>query len=173
MWAEKLSKLRIRSIDEAYVSAYDATPANDQPAILRAGLAVASALPCSPKSLVLQRWHADDGQISALRDLPPTPTLYLTWKSSTQKTPSSAWGWPSARLLQLVPKECSACYVRSANMSKEQVEALVYGAPLDRTAESPLKVWVAGQTQAWVNSVKGEMKRRGIYYHVSLEHWNI
>ncbi len=172
LWASRLREMRIRSVREFTLVNYNSTPAKDQPIVFRACLAVASALQCTPEIIGLEFWHADGSLICEFRSLPPARVLYLLLLSSTQKTASVSQGWPVARLLQLVPKECTTCYVQSANMSQEQVEAIVYGAPVDRTAESALTILVAGQTPAWVTKVKGEMQQQGMYQHVSLEHWN-
>lgn len=169
-WAEQLSCLRITKVDTVHILAQTATSAQDQPTTLRACIAAAQLLQCTPRQYALQGWYADEDVISELDNLPHGTALALTLKPSSQAA-AAARCHPLARLPSVVPRSFTTYYVRAGELKQEAIEALVFGAPADRSADAPINFWVAGFTYTWINKVKAELRERSSYRHVFLWYW--
>ncbi len=120
----------------------------------------------------MEDWRTEAPILAELRHLPISSELYIALRESTQACVSAVRGWPLSRLPHIVPRSYNAYFVRTEYLSLAEVEALVYGAPADRTVESPLQIGVNGQPQSWVNSMNVELQQAGSYHHVSVLQWD-
>ncbi len=154
------------SVGEFSISLSPAAGPDDRLSALRASLAVARALPCTPDELCVRGWPATFEVMRELRALPNFHTLEVELVSGCVEMPRG--GWPLARLPLLLPSSYTKLIVRTTDLWPEEVDALVFNAPTDRTAARPLTIALHGHSVGQVEEYNAELRRRGTYPHVTV-----
>ncbi len=154
----------------------------EQTRALQASLAVINALPCTPKDVHLHRWSTTGDVVTELRALPKAQTLGLHLNSPqvnnaygqrttyTGQSGAVARAQPLSRLPLVIPRSYTSIRVGTAFVQKVEAEALVFGAPADRTAGEPLAFVMDGQYSVpnWVSGLSAELAHVGNYPHVTV-----
>ncbi len=162
--AEQLSRVRIHSISSTGVNPDMDAPETDRPSLLRESLTLLRAVPCKHGRLCINNYKATTEIVRELSGLPTTcESLILRLRGGAPPA-----DWPMSRALVLIPRSYSVVMTEASALWPAELEAFVFGAPTDRTAEQPLEVQVWGKDKAWGEEMMRRMQLSDTYPHVTV-----
>ncbi len=170
---EQLRTVPIQSVSDFMLTCAKDVPRAHAPRVLRAGLALARALPCEPKYLCLVDWPATELVVQQLTHLPHWSTAVALQFASYGELPKDGEStWPVARAPWLIPSTYAKWFVEvsDTNLTMPEFKAFVRNAPSNRTVKHPLTIELCHAEHDVAASMAGELDQRlrltGTYPHV-------
>lgn len=172
--AKQLCRLQLTCVDTVQIQLHPAVSWPAQPAALRASLQILQALPRAPDELVVQDWPVTPECIAALAAL-------TTLEAAKEDKPNAysklslfvaGWGtirgetWPIARLPLVLPRWSRVWSLDVGKLFPGELEAFVFGAPADRTANNPLTIQLYGAHAEWADDLTARLDSLATYPHV-------
>ncbi len=172
--AKQLATVRLQAVSDFILTCDEDTPSAHAARVLRAGLAVARALPCEPRYICLVGWPATEPVVAQLTHLPPWSTAVALQLASCDELQGKV-AWPLARAPWLIPSTYSKWFVEVVQscVSQPEFEVFVWNAPSNRTKEHPLTIEISCETaEALAAEVDQRLRLAGTYPHVRVVPYN-
>lgn len=172
---------QLRRVTMGYLDAFRVTLAHNLPtaahvSMLKASLQVLRNVPCKPRELIFEDWHATAACVAELQALKTMPVLLQSddakdgrlslFFHSCGTEPGPADTWPIARLPLVLPQSYCVWAILGEQLAPAELRGFLHNAPADRSAECPLDIQVYGVTEEWVRVANARMQSAGTYPHV-------